>query len=180
METAYYRSPVGTIFIKSNDEVIEEVLFTNTMKEVKVNEDEIEFKTNYSSPIKDCIQQLDDYFAGERKQFQLAITQPGTAFQQNVWNSLLHIPFGKTISYLELSKRIGNVKAIRAVGMCNGRNRICIIVPCHRVIGSNGKLVGYGGDLWRKKWLLDHEAKFESGIQELFSVSDLQFPVSNL
>ena len=80
----------------------------------------------------------------------------------------MQIPYGKTISYLELSKRIGNVKAIRAVGTSNGKNKMCIIVPCHRVIGSNGTLVGYGGDLWRKKWLLEHEAKFEFGVHELF------------
>ena len=165
---AYYHSPIGTISIKSNDKIIEEVLFVNTLRGPGVNKDDIEFNTDYSSPIKDCIQQLDEYFAGKRNQFELPVSHPGTAFQKNVWNELLQIPYGRTISYLELSKRIGNVKAIRAVGTTNGKNKICIIVPCHRVIGSNGDLVGYGGDLWRKKWLLEHEAKFEFGVQRLF------------
>ena len=167
-ESAYYHSPIGAISIRCNDKAIEEVLFVNTLKGPGVNEDKIEFNTGHSLLIKDCIQQLDEYFAGERKQFELPITQSGTVFQKNVWNALLQIPYGKTISYLELSKRIGNVKAIRAVGTSNGKNKICIIVPCHRVIGSNGTLVGYGGDLWRKKWLLEHEAKFEFGVRGLF------------
>ena len=94
--------------------------------------------------------------------------QVGTEFQQSVWNELARIPYGRTISYHELSKRIGNTKAIRAVGSANGNNNICIIVPCHRVIGSNGDLVGYGGDLWRKKWLLEHEGKTVNGVQTLF------------
>jgi methylated-DNA-[protein]-cysteine S-methyltransferase len=114
------------------------------------------------------MQQLDEYFAGQRIEFDLQVTQTGTSFQQTVWNELCNIPYGKTISYLELSKRIGNVKAIRAVGTANGTNHVSIIVPCHRVIGSNGSLVGYGGDLWRKKWLLEHEAKYAFGVQTLF------------
>jgi methylated-DNA-[protein]-cysteine S-methyltransferase len=91
-----------------------------------------------------------------------------TVFQQEVWKELMNIPFGKTISYHELSKRIKNIKAIRAVGAANGNNSIAIIVPCHRVIGRNGDLVGYAGDLWRKQWLLEHEAKLENGVQMLF------------
>ena len=94
--------------------------------------------------------------------------QAGTSFQQTVWAALRHIPHGKTLSYLQLSKNIGNKKAIRAVGAANGKNNIVIIVPCHRVIGSNGTLVGYGGDLWRKQWLLAHEAKYCNGVQMLF------------
>lgn len=116
---------------------------------------------------------MDEYFAGKRKDFELPIIQNGTEFQKQVWTELLQIPYGKTVSYQELSKRIGNVKAVRAVGTCNGSNKHCIIVPCHRVIGKNGALTGYGGDLWRKKWLLQHEAKYEYGVRELFKqVSD--------
>jgi methylated-DNA-[protein]-cysteine S-methyltransferase len=112
-----------------------------------------------------CMQQLDEYFAGQRQTFDFPINQKGTPFQQNVWKHLLTIPFGKTTSYLNLSKQIGNVKAIRAIASANGKNKLAIVVPCHRVIGSNMSLVGYAGGLWRKKWLLDHEAKHFSGVQ---------------
>jgi len=118
--------------------------------------------------LKKCIRQLDEYFLGKRKKFDLRLTFSGSTFQRQVWNELMNIPYGKHINYLDLSKRIENVKATRAVGTANGNNKICIVVPCHRVIGSNGDLVGYGGDLWRKKWLLDHEAKFAHGVQSLF------------
>ena len=101
-------------------------------------------------------------------EFDLPMNQKGTEFQQKVWAALLNIKAGNAISYLILSKRLGDVKAIRAVGTANGRNNISIIVPCHRVIGSNGTLVGYGGDVWRKQWLLEHEAKYTNGVQSLF------------
>ncbi|MGX5820646.1 methylated-DNA--[protein]-cysteine S-methyltransferase [Chitinophaga lutea] len=104
-----------------------------------------------------CAQQLEEYFAGTRKIFDLPLAQPGTPFQQCVWDELTRIPFGETITYLALAHRIGNVKAIRAVGAANGRNDIAVIVPCHRVIGSNGALTGYAGGLWRKQRLLELE-----------------------
>jgi methylated-DNA-[protein]-cysteine S-methyltransferase len=115
-----------------------------------------------------CVEQLIEYFNGERKEFDLVLQQQGTAFQQEVWKELMEIPYAKTISYFELAKRTGDTKATRAVANANGKNHIAIIVPCHRVIGSNRELVGYGGGLWRKKWLLEHEAKQEYGIQTLF------------
>lgn len=127
-----------------------------------------EVTTTEEPLLKKCIVQLDEYFAGNRKNFDLPIYQEGTAFQKSVWNALTNIPYGQTISYLELAKRINNIKAIRAVGTTNGSNNNAIIVPCHRVIGSNGNLTGYGGGLWRKKWLLDHEAKHANGVQTLF------------
>lgn len=105
----------------------------------------------------ECKTQLEEYFTGKRKKFDLKLNPKGTDFQKRVWNELLKIPFGKTTSYLKLSKKLGDVKAIRAVGGANGKNKIAIVIPCHRVIGSNGKLVGYAGGLWRKQWLLDHE-----------------------
>ena len=111
-----------------------------------------------------CHQQLSEYFNGKRILFELPFQQTGTNFQQKIWNELTSIPYGKTISYLELSRKIGNSKAIRAVGSANGNNSICIVVPCHRVIGSNGALKGYNGDLWRKKWLLEHEGKYINGM----------------
>ena len=166
--TAYYHSPIGTLSIKSYGDSIAEILFVNSWKGDTVNEDEVDYAIPKSPIIKKCIKQLDEYFSGKRKNFDLRLTFSGTAFQRQVWDELLNIPYGKHISYLALSKKIENVKAIRAVGTANGSNKICIVVPCHRVIGSNGDLVGYGGDLWRKKWLLDHEAKVAHGVQELF------------
>lgn len=115
-----------------------------------------------------CIEQLIQYFNGQRRIFELPITQDGTAFQQDVWSQLMVIPFGKTISYIELARKIGDPKATRAVANANGKNNVAIIVPCHRVIGANRQLVGYGGGLWRKKWLLEHEMKIAYGVQTLF------------
>ena len=102
--------------------------------------------------------QLEEYFAGARSRFDVPLAADGTEFQKRVWNALTAIPYGTTISYLELARRIGNPKAVRAVGLANGRNPISILVPCHRVVGSDGSLTGYGGGLERKRWLLQHEA----------------------
>ena len=168
IEIVYYQSPLGVLEIRSTGSAISDVLFVNSWKGAKLIENELNFTKPKSPVIKACIKQLDEYFAGKRTEFTIHTSQVGTAFQQTVWVELCKIPFGRTISYLELSKRIGNVKAIRAVGTANGNNSICIIVPCHRVIGSNGDLIGYGGDLWRKKWLLEHEGKIANGVQTLF------------
>ena len=168
IEIVYYQSPLGVLEIRSTGSAISDVLFVNSWKGAKINETELSFVKPKSPVIKACIKQLDEYFAGLRTEFTIHTLQVGTAFQQTVWVALSNIPYGRTISYLELSKRIGNVKAIRAVGTANGNNSICIIIPCHRVIGSNGDLIGYGGDLWRKKWLLEHEGKIANGVQTLF------------
>jgi methylated-DNA-[protein]-cysteine S-methyltransferase len=157
-----------TLEIRSADNFITAIYFINSWKGAKFNEDEISFTNPVSDILKKCFKELDEYFAGERKIFSVDITQDGTAFQQRVWKELTNIPYGNTISYLELSKRIGDTKAIRAVGTTNGKNNISIVVPCHRVIGSDGDLIGYGGDLWRKKWLLEHEGKIANGVQTLF------------
>lgn len=125
-------------------------------------------KKNMPPIIIQCVEQFIEFFQGERRFFELPINQPGTKFQQSVWNELTAIPFGKTISYQELARKTGDTKAVRAVANANGKNNIAIIVPCHRVIGSNGELVGYAGGLWRKKWLLEHEAKVAYGVQTLF------------
>lgn len=161
----YYHSPLGIIRICGTDRFVSEVHF--------MREEEIALSDMTPSPvlpeiISDCVEQLIEYFQGKRKNFTVAVYQDGTDFQQIVWNELLGIPFGKTISYMTLSKRIGDTKAIRAVGTTNGRNKIAVIVPCHRVIGSHGDLTGYAGGLWRKKWLLDHEMKIAHGVQTLF------------
>jgi methylated-DNA-[protein]-cysteine S-methyltransferase len=167
-ETIFYHSPIGILELSGNTNALTSLLFINAWKGKKINENEIIFLPPTLPILKKCVQQLNEYFAGTLKQFDIPFLLNGTPFQQQVWTALNNIAYGHTISYLTLSKRIGNVKAIRAVGTANGNNAISIIIPCHRVIGSNGDLVGYGGDLWRKKWLLDHEAKFENGVQTLF------------
>jgi methylated-DNA-[protein]-cysteine S-methyltransferase len=108
--------------------------------------------------LKEAVTQLNEYFEGKRQNFDFKINPKGTDFQQKVWQELLAIPFGKTMSYLDLSKKLGDVKAIRAVASANGKNPLWIVVPCHRVIGTDGSLTGYAGGLWRKKWLLEHES----------------------
>jgi methylated-DNA-[protein]-cysteine S-methyltransferase len=121
-----------------------------------------------SEVLRQCQQQLEEYFAGGRRSFDFPMRQQGTDFQQRVWEQLLQIPFGRTLSYRDLSKQLGDVKAIRAVGTANGRNQLAIVVPCHRVIGSDRSLTGYAGGLPRKQWLLAHEAKWASGVQTFF------------
>lgn len=160
--TTYYHSPVGLLKISGTEHYISEVsFFDKTQKPPGKNK-------NMPQMLIQCIEQLIQYFQGERRVFELPIHQTGTPFQQGVWNELITIPFGKTISYLELARMTGDTKATRAVASANGRNNVAIIVPCHRVIGSNKELVGYGGGLWRKKWLLEHEAKVAYGVQTLF------------
>jgi methylated-DNA-[protein]-cysteine S-methyltransferase len=146
---AYYHSPIGMLEIKGSTEAVHSVLF---FKEKKKEE-------TVPAVLKDCVAQLDEYFRGRRKEFTVPLHMEGTEFQKKVWNELLKIPFGETMSYLKLAMKVGNEKMIRAVGGANGKNPISIIVPCHRVIGSDGKLVGYGGGLWRKEWMLEHENK---------------------
>ena len=157
MFTSYYQSPVGILKIQCNETKITTLNFCN---EVVLHSDQHELLSN-------CQLELDEYFSGIRTSFSIPLELMGTPFQNRVWDALKTIPYGKTISYLSLSKLLGDVKAIRAVGAANGRNNIAIIIPCHRVIGSNAKLVGYAGGLWRKQWLLEHEAKFHSGVQTL-------------
>ena len=116
-----------------------------------------DFTSTTNKVLQDCADQLDEYFQGVRFAFDLPLTPAGTSFQQRVWSALAAIPYGEVISYIELSRRIGDAKAVRAVGSANGKNPIAILIPCHRVIGANGKLTGYAGELWRKEWLLKHE-----------------------
>jgi methylated-DNA-[protein]-cysteine S-methyltransferase len=165
--TTYYSSPIGLLEIRVGEEAVNAILFVNTWKGPKLDESSLASNPEKNVTAERCIQQLNEYFEGKRRAFDFPFRQDGTTFQLKVWNALLDIPYGKTISYLELSKRTGDVKAIRAVGTTNGKNQLCIVVPCHRVIGANGSLVGYGGDLWRKKWLLEHEAKYANGVQTL-------------
>lgn len=158
MYQAVYHSPIGDLLLISDGKNLNGLSFTKSMS-AEGSQDMI---------IQTTLQQLDEYFSGRRMQFDLPLQQEGTAFQQKVWNELMQIAYGRTISYHELSRRLGNTKAIRAAGTANGRNQLAIVVPCHRVIGSDGSLVGYAGELWRKKWLLEHEAKYAFGVQTLF------------
>jgi methylated-DNA-[protein]-cysteine S-methyltransferase len=160
--STYYHSPVGLLKISGTEDYISEVSFHDTTQKP-------EGKKKHLPPMLiQCVEQLIQYFNGQRRQFELPINQTGTSFQQEVWGLLMQIPYGKTISYLDLAKRSGDTKATRAVANANGKNNVAIIVPCHRVIGSNRDLVGYGGGLWRKKWLLELEAKVAYGVQTLF------------
>ena len=158
--TTSYSSPLGNLKLRCSDEHLTELLFTK--------DDETDISKQDHPILNNCLVQLGEYFSGNRKDFELPLQQAGTDFQQKVWALLLKISYGKTISYNELSKQYGDVKAIRAVASANGRNNLAIIVPCHRVIGSNQSLTGYAGGLWRKKWLLEHEAKHHSGVMTLF------------
>ncbi len=167
-EIIFYKSPLGQLKLVAEDEELTGLYFVSTERNGTKEDDNQEISKPVSDILKQTIRQLDEYFSGKQLIFSLPLNQAGTPFQQKVWNELLNIKAGRPISYLTLSKRLGDVKAIRAVGTANGRNNIAIIVPCHRVIGSNGSLVGYGGDLWRKKWLLEHEAKYCNGVQSLF------------
>jgi methylated-DNA-[protein]-cysteine S-methyltransferase len=162
--SAIYDSPVGSLLIEAMDDAITALLF----KEEKDIRQLTSTATANNKLINNCIQQLNEYFDGTRRQFDFPFEQNGTDFQLKIWSALTQIPYGQTISYMELSKRTGDVKAIRAVGTTNGKNQLSIIVPCHRVIGSNGTLTGYGGGLWRKQWLLEHEAKIAHGVRTLF------------
>ena len=144
--TTYYSSPVGILRIAGTASAIQEVAFC---EEAALPATAF-LPASMPQLMQLCADQLDSYFSGKIKRFELPLAQPGTAFQQTVWNELLKIPYGATISYLELSRRLGNVKAIRAAASTNGKNRIAVIIPCHRVIGSNQQLVGYAGGLSRK------------------------------
>ncbi len=149
-EKAYYKSPIGILEIIGNDDGITAVTF--------VENDNLEMtKTHSSAVIDTCIEQLKLYFSNELKVFTLKLNPKGTDFQKIVWTALLEVPYGKIRSYLEQTKTLGDPKAIRAVASANGKNPIAIIIPCHRIIGSDGSLTGYAGKLWRKKWLLEHE-----------------------
>jgi methylated-DNA-[protein]-cysteine S-methyltransferase len=155
--TACFSSPVGKLKMQCSDRYIKTVTFCDG---------EVDSANDDHKLLQSCARQLEEYFSGRRKQFNLPLNQDGTEFQEKVWALLCKIPYGKTISYNELAKQYGDLKAIRAVASANGKNDICIIVPCHRVIGSDQSLVGYGGGLWRKKWLLDLEAKHHLGVQQ--------------
>ncbi|MBP6181995.1 methylated-DNA--[protein]-cysteine S-methyltransferase [Flavobacterium sp.] len=147
METAYIKTPLGMATIIGDENGVSVISVT----------DEGTVSTIIPTVLHEAVSQLNDYFEGKRTDFDFALNPKGTDFQQKVWKALLEIPFGKTCSYMDLSKKLGDVKAIRAVASANGKNPLWIVVPCHRVIGTDGSLTGYAGGLWRKKWLLELE-----------------------
>lgn len=151
-------SPLGDILLATNGQAITMIHFC----------DEPIAAANADHPILvQASRELEQYFAGERQSFDFPVAQSGTVFQQRVWQMLTTIPFGNTISYKALAIRLGDEKCIRAAGTANGKNQIAIAVPCHRVIGSHGELVGYAGGLWRKQWLLEHEARLAGSAVQL-------------
>ena len=147
MQTAYIKTPLGIATIIGDE---------NGVSEISVSQ-EGEVSIIITAVLQEAVLQLQDYFEKKRTSFDFKINPKGTDFQIKVWNALLEIPYGKTRTYLEQSKFLGDIKAIRAVASANGKNPLWIVIPCHRVIGADGSLTGYAGGLWRKKWLLEHE-----------------------
>jgi len=158
----WIETPVGPLLAGVSSEAVVLLEFSDR----KILEGQLEtLRRRFKAPVipgsnrwlKALRRQLGEYFAGRRRQFELPLAYPGTQFQERVWSQLLTIPYGETWSYLEMARKLGDVKATRAVGTANGMNRIAIVIPCHRVINANGELGGYGGGLWRKRILLDLE-----------------------
>ncbi len=161
--TQIYHSPIGIIKIVADEFCIEELVF---IEDAKLNQ--LTISTTTPEVINQCIDELIEYFAGKRKHFSVAINQAGTEFQQKVWKELYEVPFSKTLSYGELAKKMGDPNLVRAAASANGKNKIAIIVPCHRIVGADRSLVGYAWGKSRKKWLLQHEFRLELGVQTLF------------
>ena len=157
MKTIYVKTPLGIAKITGDH---------NGVFSVHIEDDDAAISTDIPLELQEAVNQLQEYFQENRREFTFKINPQGTDFQQKVWRELLHIPFGKTVSYMEITKKLGDVKAIRAVASANGKNPLWIVIPCHRVIGTDGALTGYAGGLWRKKWLLEHESP--SNQQSLF------------
>lgn len=146
-QTAYIESPLGITTIIGDENGVSVISVTK----------EGELSAEIPEVLQEAVRQLQEYFEGKRTDFTFRLNPKGTDFQQKVWKSLLEIPYGKTVSYMDQTKKLGDIKAIRAVASANGKNPLWIVVPCHRVIGTNGSLTGYAGGIWRKKWLLEHE-----------------------
>ncbi len=149
IQEAYIETPLGVATISGDEDGITSVSVTRPSSDTP--------SIDIPLYLQDAVTQLNQYFKGQRTVFELKLNPSGTDFQKKVWEELLKIPFGKTATYLDMAKRLGDPKCIRAAASANGKNPLWIIVPCHRVIGSDGSLTGYAGGLWRKKWLLDHE-----------------------
>ncbi len=156
---SYLKSPIGQMIITADSKAINSIFFVFPDTEMPPE--------NCNDVLEQCKHELNEYFSGKRKEFDVSINQTGTEFQQKVWSELLKIPHGKTVSYNYIAERVGGKNMMRAVGSANGKNQISIIVPCHRVIGSDGSLTGYAGGMWRKEWLLKHEDKYSNEERQL-------------
>lgn len=168
----YTLSPIGTLLLVANDHALIGLYMENHKY---VYEIPVHAQTG-SDLLKQACQQIREYFEGLRQDFTIPLQLQGTLFQQSVWNELSKIPFGATISYSHLAKRLNKPEALRAVGLANGKNPISIVVPCHRVIGTNGTLTGYAGGIERKQWLLEHERKvFGTNTKECSSQEPIHF-----
>ena len=147
--TTCYRSEIGPFEIVGTDKGIMTIRF---------NTDPLVIDNNLPASMTECLRQLEEYFKGRRQKFDVPLLLEGTDFQKAVWRQLKKIPYGQTASYGDVARAIGRPRAFRAVGNANNKNPVPLIIPCHRVIGSDGKLVGFGGGIWCKQWLLDHES----------------------
>lgn len=166
-EKIYFSSPIGTLEIQGNNNGVECISFTE-------EESTISSPENIKNPeLKRCYSQLKEYFEGERKEFDLKLCPEGTDFQNKVWKLLQQIPFGRTMSYNKLAHIYGNPKSIRAIANANSKNKIAIIIPCHRVIGSDSSLTGYAGGLHRKKWLLEFETSYGNQMNIFNKTNDI-------
>jgi len=164
--TTYLETEIGVLQIKGNATEVNSIMFLSSEKYDLLSNPEAILPQNMI----DCKRQLEGYFAGKIFGFNFSFKQSGTPFQQSVWGQLQTINYGETSTYLIQSKMLGEPKNVRAVGNANGKNKLLIVVPCHRVVAQSGDLVGYSGELWRKGWLLKHEAKHKYGIKTLFEL----------
>jgi methylated-DNA-[protein]-cysteine S-methyltransferase len=144
----YYQSPIGLVEIAGTDAALTGLSFVESRPRKPGDEPPL---------LRDALRQIDEYFLGRRTEFSIPLKTEGTSFQEDVWRALRGIGYGMTASYQDIARTVGRPDAVRAVGAANGANPISIIIPCHRVIGKDGRLTGYGGGLWRKEWLLHHE-----------------------
>lgn len=151
----HYESPIGIVEIEGSSDAISSIMF------VEENEKMNLIQVDTPPVLVECYNQLEEYFKGSRFDFTFPYEFEGTEFQKTVWQALTKIPYGETVAYQHIARSIDNEKAVRAVGSANGKNKLSIVIPCHRIIGSNGKLTGYAGGLWRKEWLLNHEREFK-------------------
>jgi methylated-DNA-[protein]-cysteine S-methyltransferase len=169
IQKAYMDTPLGWLEIGATDEGVKSIMFLPVQAELSTCCPGFNSYLNITNPKKqlignglpdclnECMFQIDEYFAGKRREFDLLLNPKGTEFQKRVWAELEKIKYGDTVSYHDIAERIGNEKSVRAVGNANHKNPLPIVVPCHRVIGKNGKLKGYAGSVWRKRWLLEFE-----------------------
>ncbi|WP_299209715.1 methylated-DNA--[protein]-cysteine S-methyltransferase [uncultured Dokdonia sp.] len=154
MHKVYIKSPLGTLEIEGDNQGIVAITFLDQ---------EVTPTATIPEILQEVVKQLDEYFTKKRTVFELKLNPQGTNFQTQVWRTLQTVPFGKTASYLDMAKMLGDSKVIRAAASANGKNPIAVVIPCHRVIGSDGSLTGYAGGLHRKKWLLEHESPVRQG-----------------